>query len=113
MWATTPAFVLARAFADGAGAAARVRLQEPARAVWPSMSWLLSIPRGRPVMVRLLVVVTRPAASSTAVTASGAGLGSAQVLGVPRSSERPACRRNHWALGRPLLRSRSLCRGLP
>jgi hypothetical protein len=34
----------------------------------------------------------------------GHELGAAQGTAVPRSSERPACRRDHWAVGRPLVR---------
>jgi hypothetical protein len=34
----------------------------------------------------------------------GVELEAAQRTAVPRSSERPACRRDHWAMGRPLLR---------
>jgi hypothetical protein len=34
----------------------------------------------------------------------GVELEAAQAAAVPRSSERPARRRDHWAMGRPLLR---------
>jgi hypothetical protein len=34
----------------------------------------------------------------------GVELEAAQGTAVPRSSERPARRRDHWAMGRPLLR---------
>ena len=36
--------------------------------------------------------------------AVGHELEATQGTAVPRSSERPACRRDHWAMGRPLLR---------
>jgi hypothetical protein len=34
----------------------------------------------------------------------GVELEAAQGTAMPRSSERPVCRRDHWAMGRPLLR---------